>query len=68
MSRKKEVKKPKVHKDLEGFEVEIDAFGEIKSNLKIDDLNKFLNKNVEDKKLKDREDIEKLKDDSDLYN
>lgn len=54
MSKKKE--KAKVHEELDGFELKIDSFGEIKSNLPIDKLNKFLNENVEDKKLKDRDD------------
>ncbi len=61
MSEKQNDKKPKVHKDLDGFELRVDAFGEIKSNKKIDELNLFLNKNVEDKKLKDREDLDELK-------
>ncbi|MEQ9405356.1 MAG: hypothetical protein RIM99_17335 [Cyclobacteriaceae bacterium] len=60
MSKKKE--KAKVHKDLDGFELKVDSFGEIQSNLPIDELNKFLNKNVEDKKLKDRDDLDKEKD------
>ena len=60
-------KKPKkeeiatVHKDLEGFKMNIDTFGEISSTFSIDKLNEFLNKNVDDKKLKDREDIEEIK-------
>jgi len=45
-------KGPKVHKELEGFSIEIDNFGEIKSNFDIDKINKFLNKNVEDMKIK----------------
>jgi hypothetical protein len=53
--------KPRVHKDLEGFEVSIDQFGELKSNLKIEKLNEFLNKNVEDKKLAERNDYDDLK-------
>lgn len=57
MSRKNKDTKPKVNPALEGFEVNINAFGEIKSTLKIDELNAFLNDNVEDKKLKDREDL-----------
>ncbi len=61
MEDKNKNKKPKVHKDLDGFELKVDAFGEIKSNMKIDELNTFLNQNVEDKKLKDREDIDELK-------
>jgi len=51
----------KVHKDLEGFKMNIDTFGEISSSFSIDKLNDFLNKNVDDKKLKDREDIEEIK-------
>ena len=54
-------KKPTVNKELEGFNVEIDSFGELKSSLSIDKINEFLNKNVEDKKLVDREDYDELK-------
>ncbi|MBV6639912.1 MAG: hypothetical protein KI791_04315 [Cyclobacteriaceae bacterium] len=61
MTRKKENEKPKVHKDLDGFEMEIDSFGELKSNIDIEKINKFLNKEVEDKKLKDRDDLDELK-------
>lgn len=53
--------KARVHKDLDGLELSVDSFGEISSNMPIEKLNKFLNKNVEDKKLKDREDLEDLK-------
>lgn len=57
MPRKKkteqdEKKLPRVHKDLEGFDIKINAFGEIVSTLDIDKINEFLNKNVDDKKLK----------------
>ncbi len=44
-------KKPKVHDELTGFNIKIDEFGEISSNLNIDKLNQFLDENVEDKKL-----------------
>lgn len=54
--------KPQVHEDLKGFELNINEFGEIKTNMDIEKLNKFLNKNVEDKKLKDRDDLEELMD------
>lgn len=53
--------KPRVHKDLEGLEFEVDAFGEIKSTFDIDKINQFLNKNVEDKKFKERDDLDQLK-------
>ncbi|HEY5691844.1 MAG TPA: hypothetical protein VIS49_10335 [Cyclobacteriaceae bacterium] len=47
--------KPRVHKDLSGLEISINQFGEIKSNMDIEKVNEFLNKNVEDKKLSERE-------------
>jgi hypothetical protein len=67
MSKKKSDKpskkqgKPRVHSELKGFEVSIDTFGELKSNLPIEKLNEFLNENVDDKKLAEREDYENLK-------
>ena len=47
-----------MHKDLEGFEIHINEFGEIKSSFSIDRLNDFLNENVDDKKLRDKEEAE----------
>lgn len=43
---------PEVHEDLKGFDIKIDTFGEIKSNIVVDKLNDFLNENVDDKKLR----------------
>jgi hypothetical protein len=57
----KKEENPKVHKELEGFKMNINSFGEISSSFPIDRINAFLNQNVEDKKLKDREDIEEIK-------
>ncbi|GCC52544.1 hypothetical protein SanaruYs_27810 [Chryseotalea sanaruensis] len=54
-------KKPKVHKELEGFEMSINSFGEINSSLDIEKLNAFLDKNVDDKKLAERDDYEEIK-------
>jgi len=53
MAKKKKTseKKARVHKDLEGFEIKINPLGEITSNYDIDQINKFLDKNVYDKKL-----------------
>jgi hypothetical protein len=53
--KKKKEDDPKVHEELKGFKMEINSFGEISSSFSIDKINEFLNKNVEDKKLKDRE-------------
>ncbi|WP_242926323.1 hypothetical protein [Pontibacter vulgaris] len=54
-------KKARVHKDLEGFEIKVNPQGEITSNYNIDQINEFLNKNVEDKKLVKRDAAEKAK-------
>ena len=54
--KKKKEEQPRVHEELKGFKMEINSFGEISSNLPIEAINAFLNKNVEDKKLKERED------------
>ena len=53
--------KARVHKDLDGLEVSIDTFGEIRSNMHIEKINEFLNKNVDDKKLAEREDYDDMK-------
>ena len=54
---KKKPKKgdPEVHDDLKGFDIKINEFGEITSSFEVDKLNNFLNDNVDDKKLRDRE-------------
>lgn len=56
MTQKKN-QKAKVNPELDGFDVGVDTFGEITTSYNIDKLNDFLNKNVEDKKLKDRDDL-----------
>ena len=49
---------PKVHKDLDGFKITINEFGEVTTSYDVEKLNEFLNENVEDKKLKNRKDEE----------
>lgn len=60
---KKKPKKgnPEVHDNLKGFDIKINEFGEIISNFEVDKLNEFLNENVDDKKLRDREDLQQNK-------
>jgi len=53
----KKKKEAKVNPELEGFDVSVNSLGEIKTSIDIDKINDFLNKNVEDKKLKDRDDL-----------
>ena len=50
MAKKKKTK-PKLHKDLEGFSISVNQFGEIKSTFPVDKLNEFLSEKVEDKKI-----------------
>jgi len=57
----KKQRKPRVHKDLDGLEVSINQFGELKSNMDIEKINEFLDKNVDDKKLEEREDYDEIK-------
>ena len=59
MGRKRLSKRetPKVNPELDGFDIKIDTFGEIKTNYDIDKINKFLNRHVDDKKLRDRDDL-----------
>ncbi|MBI1226166.1 MAG: hypothetical protein GC192_13105 [Bacteroidetes bacterium] len=49
-------KQPKVHDELKGFDIKINAFGEMTSSLNIERLNQFLNEKVDDIKLRDRKD------------
>jgi hypothetical protein len=60
-SKSRKESKPRVHKELEGFEISVDQFGEIKSNMNIEKINEFLNENVEDKKLQERPDYEEIR-------
>ena len=54
-------RKPRVHSQLDGFEVSINQFGELQSNMAIEKINKFLDENVDDKKLEDREEFKEQK-------
>ena len=45
-------KLPDVHPDLEGFDVRLNAFGEVDMTIPIDKLNDFLDRTVDDPKLR----------------
>lgn len=51
---------PRVNKELEGFNVGINQFGEITTSYDIDKLNVFLDKNVDDKKFREVEDFHRI--------
>ncbi|MBO9698997.1 MAG: hypothetical protein J7604_02245 [Sporocytophaga sp.] len=61
MAKRKAAKreKPKVNKELDGFDIRVNTFGEIVSSFDLDKVNDFLDKNVDDKKLRGREDLKK---------
>jgi hypothetical protein len=61
LAAERQAEKPKVNPELEGFDIQINSFGEIKTSFDIDKINDFLNKNVDDKKLRDREDVPGVK-------
>lgn len=52
--KKKSSQESEVDKELEGFDIRINEFGEIITTLDIDRLNEFLNRKVDDKKLRER--------------
>ena len=54
---KKLIKRGKatVHKELDGFNIRINEFGQMETNVSIDKLNTFLNDKVDDKKLSNEE-------------
>lgn len=57
MAKKKLAKKeePNVNPELKGFDIRINSFGEIVTNYDIDKINNFLDRNVDDKKLRNRD-------------
>jgi hypothetical protein len=61
MAKKKLSKKeqPNVNPELKGFDIKVNSFGEIVTNYDIDKINEFLNKNVDDKKLRNRDEDDK---------
>ena len=55
MGKDKEKDSKKSSEKLEDFNIEINEFGEIVTNTSVEKLNKFLDKNLEDKKLKNNQ-------------
>jgi len=59
MPKKKPLKgKPVVNEEVEGLDVTVNKFGQIESHFDMKKIIEFLNRNVDDKKLRDREDID----------
>lgn len=53
MDEKKKNPKP-INDKVKSLDININEFGEITSSMMVDELNKFLNSTVNDKKLRDR--------------
>lgn len=52
MAEKKPKKeKGKVNEQIKSFEIKINKFGQLEKNMSAEELNVFLNKNLEDRKL-----------------
>ncbi len=55
MAEEKSKKKaPKKSKKVESLNMGINEFGELTTNINLDEINQFLNKNVDDKKLNEK--------------
>ena len=55
---KKSEPDPKEKDNLKGLKININEFGQLETSLSIEKVNKFLDKNVEDKKLMQKDEEE----------
>jgi hypothetical protein len=55
MKKKKEKKietpRKNLHKDLQDFDIQLNAFGQIETSIKLEEINAFLNTHLPDRKL-----------------
>ncbi|MDZ4680147.1 MAG: hypothetical protein SH848_20415 [Saprospiraceae bacterium] len=58
MAKKRNDEKNADEASLGSFDIRVNEFGEIITNVDLESLNDFLNKKVEDKKFKDRPDYQ----------
>jgi len=58
MAKKQKGEKAADNESLQGFDIQVNEFGEIVTNIKLEHLNAFLDEHVEDKKFKDRPDYQ----------
>ena len=52
-NKKNKKEQAEVHEELSGFDIRIDPFGKLESNISIDRLKEFLDGKINDKKIKD---------------
>jgi hypothetical protein len=49
-----EEEKAKLHPDLQGFNISLDPFGRVETNMNLENINSFLNRNLRDRKLDEK--------------
>ena len=49
-----EPEEAKLHPDLQGFNISLDPFGRVESNMNLENLNSFLNRSLRDRKLEEK--------------
>lgn len=55
MKKKKKEEAAETHPDLKGLRMKVDAFGRIDTSISLDRINDFLDRNVIDKKLNEKD-------------
>jgi hypothetical protein len=59
MKKPKKKEKEAVHEKLKGFDIRVNEFGQLITSQPVEKINRFLDENVEDKKLLEKESVEK---------
>ena len=54
VGKKKPIEKANFHNEISDFDIKINEFGELQTNMHIDKINNFLLEKVDDKKLKSK--------------
>lgn len=55
-AKESEEEQAKLHPDLQGFNISLDPFGRVETNMNLDNINSFLNRNLRDRKLDEKMD------------
>lgn len=53
-AKKEGEEEPKLHPDLQGFNISLDPFGRVSTNMNLENVNAFLNENLKDRKLEEK--------------
>jgi len=61
MKKTKKKEKDAVHEQLKGFDIRVNEFGQLVTSQPVEKINRFLDDNVTDKKLLEKESLEKAK-------